>query len=291
MFGVYVRLARVKDWVKNVFILLPLPFALASGNIAELDVLRFALGLAGFCLVSSAVYCYNDALDAEADRLHPKKKLRPVAAGLISVRAAMVLAFGLLAAGGTLEALSGSPLALSLTMTYAGLNVLYSRYAKHRAPVDILMLASFFILRVYVGCALVGAAPSNWLLLCSFTVSLFLVLTKRRADLVEGVDETHRQALAGYNLEFLNQAMGITAGIALLSYALYTMETSLFIEGREFWSVPFVAAGLLDYLRLAHTRGLGGSPVDVALSEPSILLWGGGWVIAILTSLDLPWPG
>ena len=281
-----IRLARPKDWTKSIFVLLPVPFALAAHE-AHFDPVRFGLGLLGFCLVSSAVYCYNDARDAEVDRLHPKKKSRPVAAGLVSVREAYLEAILLLGAGCALSYLSGSLGALWLTLLYAGLNGFYTHYAKHVAPLDVFLLASFFVIRVFVGCALVGAAPSNWLLLCSSTLALFLALAKRRGDLVAGLDETHRPSLSGYSLGFLDQAMGITAGIAFLSYALYCKDAPIFQPGREFYSLPFAAAGLLDYLRLALVRGIGGSPVDTATSEPSILICGIGAILALAVSIQI----
>jgi 4-hydroxybenzoate polyprenyltransferase len=281
-----IRLARPKDWVKSVFVLLPVPFALAAHD-GRFDLARFALGLAGFCLVSSAVYCYNDARDAEADRLHPRKKTRPVAAGLVSVPQAYLEAIVLLTAGTGLSYLSGSLGALWLTLLYAIANGFYTHYAKHVAPLDLLLLSSFFMLRVLLGCALVSAVPSSWLLLCSGTLALFLALGKRRGDLLAGLDESHRQSLSGYSLPFLDQAMFMTAGIAFLTFALYCKDARIFEPGREFYSLPFAAAGLLDYLRLALVRGIGGSPVDTATSEPSILICGVGAILALAISIRM----
>lgn len=281
-----IRLARPKDWTKSIFVLLPVPFAIAAHD-GKLDIVRFVLGLTGFCLVSSAVYCYNDARDAEADRLHPKKKTRPVAAGLVTVPEAYLEAIALLTLGSGLSYLSGSLGALWITLTYAITNGFYTHYAKHIAPLDVFLLASFFLLRVLLGCALVSAAPSSWLLLCSGTLALFLALAKRRGDLLAGLDESHRQSLSGYSLPFLDQAMGVTAGIAFLSYALYCKDAKIFEPGREFYSLPFAAAGLLDYLRLALVRGIGGSPVDTATSQPSILICGFGAILALAVSLRM----
>ena len=286
MLSAMVRLARPRDWAKNVFVLLPMPFAIAAGG-ATLDPVTLLCGLVGLSLVSSAVYCYNDARDAEADRLHPTKKRRPVASGELAVRTAYLEAAVLGVSGLGLAAVSGSTTALALIATYAGSNAVYTHYAKHVAPLDVFLLTSFFVLRVFLGCALVAAAPSSWLLLCSSTLALFLVLAKRRAEFASGLDSDHRGSLAGYTLSFLDQACGVTAGIAFLSYALYSMESALFVPGREFAALPFVAAGLLDYLRLAHLRNLGGSPVDAALREPGLMLCGLGWAGALWWSLAL----
>jgi len=280
------RLARPKDWIKGVFILLPVPFAMAAGA-GQLSWPTLAIGILGFSLMSSAVYCYNDAQDAEADRLHPTKCRRPVASGLVSRRAAFIAAAVLCAASLGLLLLAGKPGALLLTAAYGAANLVYSHYAKHIPPLDIFLLASFFMIRVFLGCVLVETTPSNWLLLCSSTLALFLVLAKRRADLVAGLGSEHRQSLSGYSVPFLDQAMGMTAGIAVLSYALYSLEAAIFIPGREFASLPFAAAGILDYLRLAQVHGIGGSPVDTALSEPSVLICGLGWATAVMWSLNL----
>lgn len=282
-----IRLARPKDWIKGVFVLAPVPFAIAAGGDVP-DLAPLGVGLLGFSLVSSAVYCYNDARDAEADRSHPQKRHRPVAAGRVSATQARVEAAVLLLAGFAVVGATGKPDAALLAATYVVANVVYSHYAKHVAPLDVFLLSSFYMIRVFLGCVLIGAAPSNWLLLCASTLALFLGLAKRRADLASGLGEEHRASLSGYSLAFLDQAMGVTAGIAFLSYALYSIEATAFTPGREFASLPFVAAGLLDYLRLAHVHGIGGSPVDTALSEPSILICAVGWAASVLWSLQLP---
>ncbi len=285
MYGL-IRLARPKDWGKGIFILLPVPFALASGE-GVLNLTSLVLGVLGFSLMSSAVYCYNDAQDAEADRLHPTKRNRPVASGEVSRKLAFSASLTLCLLSLALMLAVGSAKALLLTVGYAGANLVYSHYAKHIPPLDVFLLASFFMIRVFLGCVLVQTSPSNWLLLCSSTLALFLVLAKRRADLASGLGSDHRQSLAGYSVPFLDQAMSLTAGVAFLSYALYSLDAAVFLPGREFASLPFAAAGLLDYLRLAHVHGVGGSPVDTAFSEPSIMICGLGWATAVLWSLDL----
>jgi decaprenyl-phosphate phosphoribosyltransferase len=147
-------------------------------------------------------------------------------------------------------------------------------------------LSSGFILRVLLGCALVGVTPSNWLLLCSSTLALFMALTKRKAELV-GAGADHRPSLAGYNALFLDQAIGITAGMTLVAYALYSKEAEVLQPGREFASLPFVVFGVLEYLRISHTKGRGGTPIELVFSAPSLLLAGIGWAAATVWSLGL----
>jgi len=280
-----VVLARPKHWVKNAFVLMPVPFAVAAG--AALRPWSFLMGLAAMGMAASAVYALNDVLDAEQDRLHPEKKLRPVASGRVSVAAALAWGAALLAGGLALAwAAAGFP-ALAVIGTYAALNVGYCLGGKNLPLLDVFLLASGFVLRVVLGTVLVSAVPSNWLLLCSSSLALFLGLAKRRGDLVKGLGEDHRPSLEGYNLVFLDQAMGITGAITLIGYALYTLEAEILVDGREFTTLPFVVFGVLEYLRLAQVKGKGGSPVDVILSSPVIAACGIGWVLAALWSVPL----
>ncbi|MEX2209251.1 MAG: UbiA prenyltransferase family protein [Myxococcota bacterium] len=280
-----VRLARPKDWLKNVFVLMPLPFALASG--ASLDVPALAIGIAGMCLVSSAVYALNDVLDAERDRSSARNQRRPVASGRISSPTALVAGFVWLSAGLGLGQLSGHPGALVTLAAYAGLNLVYSLGLKHVPLLDAFILSAFYILRVVLGCVLVDVAPSNWLLLCSSALALLIALGKRRGELVRESGTAQRPALVGYNRVYLDQAMGIIAGVTVVSYALYSLETPLLVEGREFASLPFVVFGVLEYLRLAQVRDEGESPVDLLLRSPGLFAAGTGWVIASLWSVGL----
>jgi 4-hydroxybenzoate polyprenyltransferase len=278
-----IKLSRPLDWVKNVFILMPVPFALATG--ATLDVQRFALGMLAFCLANSAAYSFNDARDAPLDREHPLKRDRPVASGRVSPSAAYAWSTALALCSIAIGVLLGSAIAAGIIVAYLVLNAAYSQGGKHIPLVDVFLLSSGFVLRVFFGCALLAVTPSNWLLLCTSALALFLSLTKRRGDLVLGMDEAQRPSLAGYNVAFLDQGMGITAGVAMVSYALYSIEAQVFVDGRELASLPFVAYAVLNYLRLAHTEGKGISPVDMATREPSFLLASLGWAAAAAWSL------
>ncbi len=278
-------LLRPHHWVKNAFVLVPLPFAMATGATPRWSAV--ALGTLGMCLASSAVYALNDAADAEQDRLHPDKSDRPVASGRVSVGMARILA-GCLAAGGlALAALSSSATAASLIATYLLLNVVYSHGAKNVPLVDVFIVSAGFVLRVLLGCALADVTPSSWLLLCSSTLALFLALSKRRGDCARGIGSEHRPSLSGYSLGFLDQATSISAGMAILSYCLYCIEAGVLVVGREFASMPFVLFGVLDYLRISALRPEHTFPVDVFLSSRALLVAGLGWVAAILWSLGL----
>jgi len=279
------RLARPADWIKNVFVVVPVPFAVKAG--ASLEVIPFLLGLAGFCLINSAAYTLNDLCDADADRLHPQKKNRPVAAGYVSPKTAALESLVLFALGMALCVATAKVAVIMLVLVYAGINVFYSLGAKSVALLDVFLLSSGFVIRVLLGCALVEASPSAWLILCASSLALFLGFTKRRADLLAGLDADHRASLRGYNRAFLDQAMAITAGVALLSYALYSIDSRVLIEGREMAPIPFVAYGILNYLRLAQTDHAGGSPVKIALTSRSSQICALGWIVAVTWSLGL----
>jgi 4-hydroxybenzoate polyprenyltransferase len=281
-----VRLARPQHWIKNAFVLLPVPFALAAVAAgAGFQRIPFLWGLAGFCLLNSAVYTLNDWRDAAADRLHPTKRLRPMAAGRVPPAVAGLQAGVLAAAGFFLCWAAHKPPTVAVAVAYVVINLAYSLGAKHIVLLDVFLLSSGFVIRVLLGCALVSAAPSPWLLLCTATVALFLGFTKRRADLTEELDVDHRPSLRGYNQAFLDQAVSICAGVAILAYALYCIESHVLQPGREMVSVPFVAYGILNYLRMVHVEGVGASPVAVAYRSWPMQLCALGWLAAVVWSL------
>jgi 4-hydroxybenzoate polyprenyltransferase len=296
-----IRLARPRDWIKNVFILLPVPFALKAMSTAQREAFSpssFCLGFIGFCLVASAVYTLNDLWDAKTDRLHPTKRDRPIAAGKVSPFAAVMQLAVLLVAGlGLCTACERYP-SVIIVLAYAAANLAYNLGARNVALLDVFLLASGFVLRVLLGCALVAMPPSPWLLLCTSTLALFLGFTKRRADLSGDLDAKHRPSLQGYSKAFLDQAMTICAGVAVLAYALYCIEAkpsvapkeaakSVFLPGRELASLPFVAYGVLDYLRMVYVEGIGGSPVDIAYRSRGMQACAVGWIVAVTWSLGM----
>ena len=278
-----VRLVRPRDWVKNVFVLLPLPFAVASGSTP--DPIAVGLGLAAMSLAGSAAYVFNDWRDAERDRRHPDKRRRPIAAGRVSGGAAGGLVLGLALAGTTLAFFATPAPAGVVILGYLGLQLVYTVYGKHVPLVDVFLLSSGFVLRVVLGCALAGVSPSSWLLLCSSSLALFLALAKRRADLRQGLDERHRPSLQGYSHAFLDQGLTVSAGLTITAYALYCIDAAILAPGLEFASLPFVVFGVLEYLRIVQTRDAGGSPVDLLVSSPALLGCGAGWLLAILLGL------
>ncbi len=283
MFIGLVQLARPKDWIKNVFVLAPLPFALKTGS--QFDATSFLLGLVGFCLINSAIYTLNDWCDVAADRLHPRKRHRPLAAGTVPVYAAIAQILLLAPIGTALVTASGKPGTALVVPLYVAFNIAYNLGAKHVALLDVFLLSSGFVIRVLLGCALVSAYPSPWLLLCTSALALFLGFTKRRADLTEELDLNHRPSLRGYSKAFLDQAVSICAGVTLLAYSLYCIEAKVLLPGREMASMPFVAYGVLNYLRMADIEGIGGSPVYIAYHSLTTQICAVGWIVAVTWGL------
>jgi 4-hydroxybenzoate polyprenyltransferase len=177
---------------------------------------------------------------------------------------------------------------VAIVLSYVAINTAYNLGAKHVTLLDVFLLSSGFVIRVMLGCALVSVTASPWLLLCTATLALFLGFAKRRADLTEELDLNHRPSLRGYSKGFLDQAVGICAGVALVSYALYCIEVKkVLLPGREMASMPFVAYGILNYLRMVYVEGAGGSPVAVAYRSVSTQICAVGWIAAVTWSLGL----
>jgi 4-hydroxybenzoate polyprenyltransferase len=282
------RLARPWHWIKNGLIFAPVPFALFDKTqTVVFDATAFAWGLLGFSLIASAIYVFNDLIDAQADRLHPRKCGRPLAAARVSPAAATVWMLLLLVGGFAATAAVGRAAALWLAALYAGINALYCLGAKHVPVLDVLMVTSGFVIRVVFGCALVNVAPSPWLLACTCALALFLAFGKRRADLVAGVPAEHRPALRGYSPGFLTAAMALAGLAAAAAYTFYTFDSHVFLNGRRLAGVPFVAFGIGNYMRLSLGRGIGGAPEEWILTAWSTQACVLGWAAATAWSAGL----
>lgn len=278
---------RPHQWVKNLFVAAPLVFAkqLGDGHL----VARAALAVLAFCLLSGAVYAFNDVRDVEADRVHPRKRLRPIAAGQLGERAGLVLA-GVLAVAALGLALALSPATAAWAAGYLVINILYSLALKHVAFVDVLVIAAGFVARVAAGGAAIAVAPSRWLLLCTGLLATFLGLGKRAHELTlahrDGRDAaTTRAALAGYRLDVVRVAMvvlGLATGVA---YVLYTIDahTVAFFGTRELpWSAPFCILGLGRFAWLTLATTTRDSPTDAMLRDWPFLLNLAAWAATIL---------
>ncbi|MGH8709591.1 MAG: decaprenyl-phosphate phosphoribosyltransferase [Burkholderiales bacterium] len=277
------ELARPRHWVKNGFVLAGLLFGHAWGEPA-LVAGALAATLA-FCLASSAVYAFNDAQDAAQDREHPAKRMRPVARGAITPRAAQWIG-ALLAAAALGIALAADVRVAAIVAAYVALNAAYSLGLKHVPVLDVFIIAAGFMLRLLAGTWGIGIEPSRWLLACGFLLTLFLGFAKRRAELDRLADDAgqHRAVLEDYTLAFLDRAVFACALGMVITYALYTVaETTVALHGTErlIWSLPWVLLGTFRYLFRLHYRGGGGDPAQELLRDPMLGAAALGWVATV----------
>ena len=279
----YVRLARPQQWVKNGFVLPGLIFGHELGSPDK--VVAAFTATAAFCLMSSAVYAMNDWFDRERDREHPDKRHRPIASGEIDPAAALV--FGLLLAAGALV-LGGlaSPLVAAILTAYAGLNLGYSAGLKRIPVVDVFIIAAGFMLRILAGTIGIGIAPSHWLLLCGFLVTLFLGFAKRRAELIALAEEAgrHRPVLEAYSESFLDAAVLVCAAGMMFAYGFYTVAPETIAQhGTDLTlTLPFVLFGTFRYLFLLRHRGGGADPSNELLDDRWLLASAAGWVATVV---------
>jgi len=279
MLRALLKTMRPRQWTKNIFVFAALVF---DGKLFHLtDFLRTLAGFGLFCLISSAVYIFNDLLDVEADRQHPVKKDRPIASGKLPVPAA-------LAAGATLSLLAialGFLLAWQFALTilvYFAMMLAYSKWLKHFPILDVLILAAGFVLRVHSGTTLITVERfSPWLYVLMTLLALYLGFGKRRAELalLAGDAADHRKVLDGYTVPLLDQFITIVSGTTIVSYSLYTFfrpET----PGNHalMLTIPFVIYAIFRYLYLIQVEQIGGEPEEILLSDRpfqiSIFLWG-----------------
>jgi len=277
------QLLRPHHWVKNGFVLAGLLFGHASSDATLVAAALFAT--LAFCLASSAVYAFNDALDAPRDREHPEKNGRPVARGAIAPAAAHAIAAALavLALG---LALRTAPAVAALIGAYLAMNAAYSLGLKHVPVLDVFIIAAGFMLRLLAGTWGIGIEPSRWLLACGFLLTLFLGFAKRRAELdrLAGDAGQHREVLESYSLAFLDKAVLACAIGMVITYAQYTVaNTTVALHGTEhlIWSLPWVLLGTFRYLFRLHYRGGGGDPAQELLRDPMLAAAALGWVATV----------
>jgi 4-hydroxybenzoate polyprenyltransferase len=282
----WIALLRPRHWVKNLFVLAPLLFALHLFDGLLWWKSLFAFGV--FCVLASAVYAFNDGLDAERDRAHPGKRHRPVAAGRIRPRAAL-LAGGLLGAlglGGGL--LLGLPFA-STGLVYLAINAAYSSGLKRVAFLDVLCIAVGFVLRVVGGALAIEAPISPWLVACTFGLACLLGFGKRLHELESlGADSRDtRPALRGYTRRSLRLAAWLLLGVTLAAYASYTVAPGTlakFGSYRLLFSVPFPLIGMLRFLQLVDARRTA-TPTEALVTDWPSWLNLNAWLIAVVLAL------
>lgn len=287
-----IKSMRPKQWLKNGFLFVGLFFDRQIMNYPAL--LDITLGAILFSLLAGCIYIINDLSDIEADRKHPKKKLRPIPSGELSTsfaRTAVVLLLLIVFP----SAYYLSPYFASIALLYFLLNLIYSFWLKHVPLIDVLVLASFYVIRVAAGVSIIAVERfSPWLYLFTIFLALYLGIGKRRAELVmlAGQANSHRRVLDGYSLSFLDQLITIVLTLAILTYSLYTFSApNLPSNDAMMLTIPFVIYGIFRYLYLVHIEERGDAPEEILLSDRplqvSIVLWG----IAILAIFSLFPPG
>jgi len=286
---------RPHQWTKNLFVLAALGFSkhLFDGDAAT----RAGVALAVFCLLSGAVYLVNDLADAERDRLHPSKRTRPIASGALPVSVARTAAVLLLAlALAAAAALSVGFLLCALG--YVALNLAYSFGLKNVVILDVLAISLGFVLRAVAGAYAIEVVFSDWLLVCTILLALFLALAKRRHELVTLEDAAaHRSILAEYSPYLLDQMIAVVTASCLTAYAFYTLAPETvekYRTDRLAYTIPFVIYGIFRYLYIVHRKEQGGSPSDVLLTDRPLLVAVALWAVAVVaivyTAPGLPVP-
>ncbi len=289
----YFKLLRIKHYSKNVLLLLPLVFGRALSDTALLW--RIVLGFAAFCLLSSAVYIFNDSLDVEKDRLHPTKKNRPIASGAVSIPVARVISIVLLIGSLVINALAsrGEVLPWVFLVLYAVLNAGYSLRFKDVPLVDVTILMSGFLLRLLYGSALVDIKISEWLYLTVVSLSFFMGLGKRRNELIahesgDTAGET-RAVLSRYTASFLDKSMYMCLMLSVVFYALWCVDASTtgMISGNYLlWTVPLVLLICMKYSMTIEGKS-DGDPVEVLFGDKWLMAMVGLLGAAILAILYL----
>jgi len=273
--------ARPQEWVKNVFLFSALLF---SKNVLHPTLLlQTVLAFGLYCLSAGGVYFINDILDRDEDKYHPQKSTRPIASGALPVALAASVALCMFVA-----AISGA-LFLSLpfgliTASYIVLNLAYSKWLKHVVILDVFAIASGFVLRVVAGAVVIDVTISDWLLICTLLLALFLGFSKRRYELVtlEKDAGRHRPVLTEYNPLFLDMMIGIVTASTVMGYTLYTISAETvqkFGTDRLVLTVPFALYGIFRYLYLVYHQHSGGNPAHALLTDGPLLINVILWVI------------
>jgi len=274
---------RPRQWVKNLFVFAGLIFAQRLFTPAAWLALA---GFAIFCALSGAIYLINDVADRDRDRLDPRKRLRPIAAGRLPVPMAIAAA-ALLIVGGLGFAAILSRAFLATAVAYVVLLIAYSAWLKHIVIVDVIVVACGFVLRAVAGAVVIDVEMSGWLLICTILLALFLTLGKRRYEYValEQDAARHRPILAEYSPALLDQMIAVVTASTVTAYALYTMSPETVAKFHTRWlpaTLPFVLYGIFRYLYLLYQRRLGGNPSELLLSDRALLINTVCWICAVL---------
>lgn len=277
------KILRPHQWVKNTFIFIPLFF---GGSLFDMaDWTSSLVAFVAFSFAASAIYSINDIVDVEADKKHPKKCKRPIAAGLVSKRQASLLAIILAIAALALPFLLNNWMLSVVIAVYLAMNLCYCIRLKHYAIIDVCLVALGFVMRIVAGGVATDIVLSRWIVMMTFLLTLFLSFAKRRDDVLI-MNETGmapRKNTSRYNLTFINQAITITGGVMLVCYIMYTVSPEVierFNSPNLYMTSFFVILGLLRYIQLTVVDERSGEPTRLVLSDRLIQLIIAGWIIS-----------
>ncbi len=275
---------RPRQWVKNLFVFGGLLFG--QQLFYPPAVWAALAAFVVFCGLSGAIYLLNDVADRDKDRLHPDKRMRPIASGRLSVRVALIAAAGLIVSGLAAAVWVSRPFAL-VALAYVVLLSAYSAWLKHVVIVDVLVVAIGFVLRAAAGALAIGVAISGWLLIFTILLALFLALGKRRHEVLtlEESAARHRPILAEYSAGLLDQMIAVVTASTVTAYALYTMSPETVAKFHTSLlpaTLPFVLYGVFRYLYLLYHRQLGGNPSDMVVRDRALVLNTLLWLIVVL---------
>ncbi|MDD5785175.1 decaprenyl-phosphate phosphoribosyltransferase [Prevotella sp. P2-180] len=277
------KILRPHQWVKNTFIFIPLFF---GGSLFDMaDWTSSLVAFVAFSFAASAIYSINDIVDVEADKKHPKKCKRPIAAGLVSKRQASLLAIILAIAALALPFLLNNWMLSVVIAVYLAMNLCYCIRLKHYAIIDVCIVALGFVMRIVAGGVATDIVLSRWIVMMTFLLTLFLSFAKRRDDVLI-MNETGmapRKNTSRYNLTFINQAITITGGVMLVCYIMYTVSPEVierFNSPNLYMTSFFVILGLLRYIQLTVVDERSGEPTRLVLSDRLIQLIIAGWIIS-----------
>ncbi|MDD5083581.1 MAG: decaprenyl-phosphate phosphoribosyltransferase [Candidatus Moranbacteria bacterium] len=275
----YILLMRPKQWIKNLFVFLPVFFSLQIGNIT---LLRHSLiAFIAFSLVASSIYIFNDIHDIEEDQKHPVKRNRPISSGKINLRSAYLFMTALLATGILVGTTLNADVVRFLSY-YLLLNFLYTLWLKKIAIIDTFIISIGFVLRLYIGSFATGIHLSVWIILMTFLLALFLALSKRKDDLniFEATGKKTRKT-QGYTIEFLNLSMTIMASIIIVSYIMYSTSPTIMQKNNGdmlYITTIFVLLGIMRYMQLSLAEKTSTSPTDILYTDRVIQLSILGWI-------------
>ncbi|MDP4129515.1 MAG: decaprenyl-phosphate phosphoribosyltransferase [Bacteroidota bacterium] len=287
----YFKLLRPRDWVKNLFLIIPSFFAGQIYPLLRSEHMLF--GFISFCCFASCIYIINDYRDIEEDRRHPVKSKRPLASGKVKKPVAVIIGVFILVLGTGLALLADHSFKfLFILGVYFFINLAYSFGLKNIAIIDILILATGFVLRVKGGAIIAQVDTSAWLIIMTFLLSLFMAIAKRRDDLLlTGATGTEmRKSISGYNLDFLDTMTGLFSAIIIVAYINYTVsEATITRLGtyRLYYTSLFVIAGVMRYLQITFVQKKSGSPTDILYKDVFIQITIALWILSFFVILYL----